>query len=130
MKGEIPEGETLAREYLANERTLLSWVRTGINSISVGILVYLAGRVLGLLYGETSQESLPLFGSKQAELGFIGLSLVVLGALVELVAVVRFIQYKASINRGTFTSSALLYLLIIFGIVLVGVAYIIYIILG
>ena len=86
MKGEIPEGETLAREYLANERTLLSWVRTGINSISVGILVYLAGRVLGLLYGETSQESLPLVGSKQAELAFIGVSL---GALVELVAVAR-----------------------------------------
>ena len=130
MKGEIPESETLAREYLANERTLLSWVRTGINSISVGILVYLAGRILGLLYQGISQESLPLVGSKQAELAFIGVSLVALGALVELVAVVRFIQYKASINRGTFTSSVLLYLLIIFGMVLVGIAYIIYIILG
>ncbi len=130
MKGEIPEGETLAREYLANERTLLSWIRTGINSISVGILVYLGGRILGLLYGGTSQESVLLFGSKQAELGFIGVSLVAFGAFVELVAVVRFIQYKASVNRGTFTTSALLYLLATFGMVFLGVAYIIYIVVG
>lgn len=127
MESEIPEGETLSREHLANERTLLSWVRTGISVINVGILLYVASHVLGVLYEGSPSRSLPMLASRQEELAVLGVGMVVFGVFVQLAAVARFIQYKASISRGTFTSSALVYLLVILGLVLLGVAYIIYV---
>lgn len=123
----MPEGETLSREYLANERTLLSWIRTGINAISVGILLDTVVRVLtpfpdvssfrGLSDAQLSEESFTTFG----------LAMVVFGALVEVVAVARFVQYKRSIHRGGFTPSSLVYLLVAMGLAIFGVAYIIYV---
>ncbi len=37
--GEGPDTQTLVREHLANERTLLSWVRTGVSLISFGLVI-------------------------------------------------------------------------------------------
>jgi uncharacterized membrane protein YidH (DUF202 family) len=46
-EGSDAERSTEVREHLANERTLLSWVRTGVGLISVGILLtYATARVL------------------------------------------------------------------------------------
>jgi inner membrane protein YidH len=130
MEGKIPESETLSREHLANERTLLSWVRTGLSAINVGILLYVAGRVLGVLYEGSLSRSLPTLASRQEEFAFLGAGMVVFGVFVQLAAVARFFQYKASISRGTFTSSAPVYLLIILGLILLSVAYIIYVLVG
>lgn len=121
MRRGIPEGETLSREHLANERTLLSWMRTGINAISVGILLYVVVGVLGDLSGKNSRSD---------EFALLGIGLVVFGAFVELAATARFIQYRCSISRGSFTSPALVYLLIVLGLVIVGVAYIGYVVIA
>ncbi|MBA3616998.1 MAG: DUF202 domain-containing protein, partial [Rubrobacteraceae bacterium] len=40
------QGGTEIREHLANERTLLSWVRTGISLISIGLVVERAGALV------------------------------------------------------------------------------------
>jgi uncharacterized membrane protein YidH (DUF202 family) len=40
------ERATEVREHLANERTLLSWVRTGVGLISLGIVVERAGALV------------------------------------------------------------------------------------
>ena len=130
MEGKIPKSETLSREHLANERTLLSWARTGINAVNVGILLYFAGRTLTLLDGGSPPESLPMLGSRQEELAFLGVGVVVFGAFLELAAVARFIHYKAAISRGTFTSSAMVYLLVALGLVLLSVGYIIFVVTG
>ena len=48
--GEGPRGprrETEVREHLANERTVLSWVRTGVALISIGLVVERAGALAG-----------------------------------------------------------------------------------
>ncbi|MEW6637392.1 MAG: DUF202 domain-containing protein [Actinomycetota bacterium] len=113
MENEIPEGETLSREYLANERTLLSWIRTGINAISMGMLLAVVLRALDATPGVSSTA--------------FGISLISFGALLEVVAVARFVQYKRSVRRGRFTSSSLVYLLIALGLSILGVAYITYI---
>jgi inner membrane protein YidH len=123
VEGKIPESETLSREHLANERTLLSWMRTGINAISVGILLGFAARLFS--EGATSSNLLVL-GSRKEELSLLGIGMIVFGAFLELVAVARFVHYKHSIEQGTFTSSALVYLFIVFSLILLGVAYIIY----
>ena len=38
--------DTEVREHLANERTLLSWVRTGVTLISIGLVVERAGALV------------------------------------------------------------------------------------
>lgn len=113
MRSEIPEGETLSREYLANERTLLSWVRTGLNAISVGVLLHTVARILP--------------GLPADELAFGGVALVVFGAFIELMAAARFLQYGYSISRGKFTPSSLLYPLVTLGLAMLVVGYIIYV---
>lgn len=130
MEGEIPEGETLSREHLANERTLLSWIRTGINAISIGILLYVVSRILSEFSEGSASATLPVFDSKREELALLGIGIVIFGVLLQLAAVARFVHQKRSIEQGTFTSSALLYIFIVFILVLLGVAYIIYVVAG
>ena len=120
MRRRIPESETLAREYLANERTLLSWIRTGTSAIGLGILLDTVARTLNalaILPPELRQDRLTLFS----------VSLVFFGALVNVLTTARFVQYRAYIRRGILTSSALLTLLVVFGLVILSVAYVIYV---
>ena len=116
MRDRIPESESLAREYLANERTLLSWVRTGVGAIGIGILLDSVGRVLGALSGDPSG------------LNLFAIALVVLGVCINLIATARFLQYRIYIRRGVFTSSVLVYLLVVLGLVLLSVAYAVYVV--
>lgn len=117
----IPRGETLSREHLANERTLLTWVRTGVNMIGAGILLHFAASFLSTVSkGTSTAASFTLFG----------FGIVVLGALVEIAAVVRFIRYRTTITQGSLTSSALIYILIILGLILLGVASVGYVVIG
>lgn len=53
----MPDGGSLARDHLANERTYLAWVRTGLGSAAVGAAVAelgdgngLRARVAGALF--------------------------------------------------------------------------------
>lgn len=126
MESEIPEGETLSREYLANERTLLSWVRTGVNAISVGILLDTVVRALSIFSYDSSSDNLPVLSPGREKFAVVGTGMVVFGAFVEVVAVARFVQYKRAIRRTEFTSSSLVYLLVALGLLLFGAAYILY----
>lgn len=129
MESRIPEGETLSREYLANERTLLSWIRTGVNAISVGILLDTVVRALGVFSQGSSFRNLSALGPGHEKFAVFGIGMVVFGALVEVVAVARFVQYKRSIRRAEFTSSSLVYLLVALGLSILGAAYIVYVVL-
>jgi putative membrane protein len=111
---EIPEGESLWREHLANERTTLSWIRTGINMIGVGILLGIISR---------AADDLPLLSSREGEFLLLGLGLTALGILIEAGALLRFIRYDAELERGGSISSARLYLIVSLGLVLLGVAF-------
>jgi putative membrane protein len=118
VRGTVPEGETLSREHLANERTLLSWIRTGINFIGIGILLHAASGALGALSDDHRADEFALFG------------MVIFGACLEVVTAARFVRYRTSIDRGVFTSSAFAYLLFVLGLVILGVALIGYAVIG
>lgn len=60
-------GGTEAREHLANERTLLAWVRTGVSLISFGLVVERIGVQVG------SVGSSGFFGVALAALGCLAL---------------------------------------------------------
>jgi putative membrane protein len=119
VRGEIPEGETLWREALASERTMLSWVRTGLNTIGFGILLHAIARISSVLLRVHNRVP-------ASELSFIGLTVVAIGALIEVVALILFIRFRRDIRQGYFTNWVTLYLLIALGVLLFGVAFVVY----
>ena len=112
------QNQTEIREHLANERTLLSWVRTGISLISLGLVVERAGalaKAANLQVGSTS-------GSE-----FFGLGLAMLGALTLVLGTGQFLRNRRSIATGNFESSVTVYLIIVVGSLAFAGAFAIYV---
>ena len=98
--------QTEVREHLANERTLLSWVRTGVSLISLGLVVERAGalaKAANIQVGSTSGSD------------FFGLGLAMLGALTLVLGTGQFLRNRRSIATGKFESSVIIYLIIVAG---------------
>jgi putative membrane protein len=110
-----------ARDHLANERTFLAWLRTGVATIVFGFAV---GR-----FSIALQEILQFEGKAAAPTpgltAWLGMIAIVAGVLAILAGHMRYHQTLAQIERGTFEPppfaidvSALL--LAAFGLVLAG----------
>ena len=109
-------GGTETREHLANERTLLAWVRTGVGLISVGFVVERAGALAG--------------GSSVAFSEFFGVALVALGCLTLIVGSAEFFANRRMIREGNFTSRTVPYMVVVGGSLLVALAFIGYVVFG
>ena len=96
---------SLARDHLANERTFLSWVRTSLAFVGLGILV---------------AELVDIEGTR-AEL--VGLGLIVVGAISAVSATARYLRLARHLDEGNYESSS-------FGPVFVGVVTMVVAILG
>jgi len=110
--------QTEVREHLANERTLLSWVRTGISLISLGLVVERAGalaKAANFQVGSTSGSD------------FFGLGLALLGALTLILGTGQFLRNRRSIATGNFESSVTVYLIIVAGSLAFAGAFAIYV---
>jgi putative membrane protein len=112
-------GETEIREHLANERTLLSWVRTGISLISIGLVVERAGALVdaSMKVGSTSASEL------------FGLALALLGTLTLIIGTNQFLGNRRRISTGEFVPSAAAYLIIVAGSLVLAGTFIIYVLL-
>src|SRR5258708_19707864 len=97
MNSTGPES-TRVREHLANERTLLAWVRTAITFLALGFVVARFGLFLKQIALETHAPP----PSETALSGFIGIVLVVFGTLPTILSAVRFLRARAQIDRGAF----------------------------
>jgi putative membrane protein len=116
----VPDGEraTEVREHLANERTLLSWVRTGVGLISLGIVVERAGSFVSASTGDA--DKLP---------GLLGVALALLGCLALVLGTVQFLRNRRRISRGEFVPQAAIYLVVVGGGLTLGgcfAAYVLY----
>ena len=113
------QGETEIREHLANERTLLSWVRTGVSLISIGLVVERAGALVdaSMKVGSTSASEL------------FGLALALLGALTLVLGTTQFLNNRRRISTGEFVPSAAAYLIIVAGSLTFAGAFVIYVLL-
>jgi putative membrane protein len=112
-------GETEIREHLANERTLLSWVRTGVSLISIGLVVERAGALVDASMNVGSTSASELFG----------LALALLGALTLVLGTTQFLGNRRRISTGEFVPSAAAYLIIVAGSLAFAGAFIIYVLL-
>ena len=115
----LEQGETEIREHLANERTLLSWVRTGISLISIGLVVERAGALVDASMRVGSTNASELFG----------LALALLGALTLVIGTIQFLRNRRRISTGEFVPSAAPYLIIVTGSLALATVFIIYVLL-
>ncbi len=106
-------GGTEAREHLANERTLLAWVRTGVGLISFGLVVQRIGAELGSA------------GSS----GLFGIALAVLGCLALVMGTVQFLRSRRGIATGNFVSAVASYMVVVAGSLALAGVFIIYVLL-
>lgn len=102
-----------ARDHLANERTLLAWVRTCIAIIALGFVV----ARFGLLLRELGVHRHLSPGISTA----FGTALVVCGALLVVLATLRYTRAGQEIERNAYRWSPLLILLLSAGLVIVAV---------
>lgn len=90
-------------DHLANQRTFLAWIRTGLATITFGFVVERFGlllRELGL------KNSSPASNSAIHYSAIIGVSLVLLGVITMIIALVSFLQIRHSIDEETFRPHA------------------------
>jgi putative membrane protein len=98
MSGAAPGPEsTRAREHLANERTLLAWMRTAVALMGLGFVV----ARFGLFLREVSRQS----GGQAEPTGLasaIGACLVVASLTVAALGTLRFFRARSQIERGSY----------------------------
>lgn len=112
-------------DHLANERTFLAWIRTGVAIMGFGFVVARFGLALRELAARNPSFvilSLP-FSS------FVGVLLVVLGTAITIAALVTFIQVRSAIDREEFHPQLSFSVLLTVLSSLVGIVVAIYLIL-
>jgi putative membrane protein len=109
-----------ARDHLANERTFLAWVRTGVATIVFGFAI---GR-----FSIALREFMKVEGYDSGTPGFttwLGIVSAVGGVLLILTGLRRYRTTKVQIDSNTFEPAGVVidvvsYLLVMFGLVLAG----------
>ncbi|MEZ7504838.1 YidH family protein [Flavobacterium sp. Arc2] len=115
-----------AREHLANERTLLAWIRTSIGIMAFGFVVVkfsLFIKQISLLLGNTAK--LP---PQNGYSSMIGILLVAVGAVVLLLAYIKFKQTEKQLNNEAFEASSKLVFSITIIILSISILLILYLI--
>ena len=110
------------RDHLANERTFLAWVRTSIGIMAFGFVVEkfaIFMKKLAYFLGKAElSKSLPVSSGYST---IFGIMLVALGALMGLLAFIRYKKIESEISRNSYKPSWLLDILVAMGILVIGV---------
>jgi inner membrane protein YidH len=117
------ERTTRAREHLANERTLLAWVRTAVALMGLGFVVARFGLFLRQLALEQAAPPEPVHAS-----AVIGAALVGASLLLTAVSTVRFFRARGQIERGSYEPEAFTEVLAVVVTVLAGLALLAYLV--
>jgi putative membrane protein len=115
---------TRTREHLANERTLLAWVRTAVALMGLGFVVARFGLFLRQLTLEKAAPPEPAHAS-----AVIGAALVAASVLITVFSTARFFRARAQIERGRYEPEAFTEVLVVGVTVLAGLALLGYLVL-
>jgi uncharacterized membrane protein YidH (DUF202 family) len=136
-KREITEVQRLAqvrsrRVHMANERTFLSWIRTSIGIMAFGFVVEKFGlfiRQITFFLGRASEEGTTSARAQTAGYSSIlGIALIGLGALMGLLAFIRYKRVERQIDEDTYRPSIILDILLTLVIFSMGFFLVIYLI--
>lgn len=117
------------RVHMANERTFLAWIRTSIGLMAFGFVVErfaLFIKQMSYVLGKSSVE-IPLPPSHGYS-AIAGIFLVGLGALMSVLAFIRYKKVEKQINEDTYHTSSILNILLTSSVLAVGLFLIIYLI--
>ncbi len=106
------------REHQANERTFLAWLRTSVALIGFGFAIARFGLFLRQLQATVTQKptlSHSLFNSEN-----LGVSLVIVGIVVIVLAVWRYDQVFWQIERGNYRPNRLIVWLLAVVVIILG----------
>jgi putative membrane protein len=93
-----PPEPARTREHLANERTLLAWVRTAIAFMGLGFVV----ARFGLFLRQVALERSAAVGPESSLAGYIGIGMVAVGLLATVLSAIRFLRVRAQIDAARF----------------------------
>ena len=111
-----------ARDHLANERTFLAWIRTGVSLVGFGIVIAKL-RYLQIEVGGAA-TSFPAPGGGRSAL--LGAAFAILGMLMIVLGSVRYAAAGRAIERDEFEPRGGQLLILAFLLVLLGVAVLFY----
>jgi putative membrane protein len=113
---------TKAREHLANERTLLAWIRTAIAMMGLGFVV----ARFGLFLHQLALEKVST-GNAPPELSAgVGIAFVAAGVVACLLSLRRFFRARRQIEVGQFEPEVLAEMVVATVTIVGGVALIVY----
>ncbi len=115
------------RVHMANERTFLAWIRTSIGIMAFGFVVEkfaLFIKKLSYFFDKTNTSSVtpPSLGYST----IFGMILVAMGALMGVLAFVRYKKVEREIDEDTYQPSIILDILVAMGILAIGIFLIFY----
>ena len=114
-----------AREHLANERTLLAWIRTSIGIMAFGFVVVkfsLFIKQISLLLGKNS--TIPQHGYSS----LIGIFLVAIGAIILVLSYLKYKRTENQLSTGSFQPSSALILTLTIAILIISILLILYLV--
>jgi putative membrane protein len=112
-----------ATDFLANERTFVAWIRTGIAIMVFGFVAV----KFGLFLNQVKLMSSDNVVLPNADYSYwIGISLVVLGTTMSVLAFLRYRQVEHQLNENHYHSTTILSLLLTTCILFVGILLLIY----
>jgi uncharacterized membrane protein YidH (DUF202 family) len=117
------------RVHMANERTFLAWIRTSIGIMAFGFVVEkfaLFMKKLSYFFGKPNST-----GTVPASLGYstvFGIILVALGAVMGVLAFIRYKKTEQEIDADTYRPSLILDILVAIGILAIGIFLVFYMI--
>lgn len=113
------------REHLANERTLLAWIRTSIGIMAFGFVVVkfsLFVKQISLLLGKDA--TIPQHGYSSV----IGIFLVAVGAIILILAYIKYHRTEKQMDNESFKPTSTLILSLTIIILIISVLLILYLI--
>jgi uncharacterized membrane protein YidH (DUF202 family) len=131
-EGNKPKRVQNRRVHMANERTFLAWIRTSIGIMAFGFVVEkfaLFVRQMSQYLSLTAErESVPLSSLPKSPgySSILGVILIGLGAMMGLLAFIRYKKVEKQIDEDTYRPSLILDILLTISIVSVGFFLIIY----
>jgi putative membrane protein len=114
-----------ARDHLANERTLLAWIRTSIGIIAFGFVVVkfsLFIRQISFLLNKNA--GIPQHGFSSV----IGIFLVAVGSIILVLSYVKYKQTEKQLSNKTFKYSSTLILSLTISIFIISILLVLYLI--
>lgn len=115
-------------DHLANERTFLAWIRTGIAIMAFGFVVVkfaLFLKQVTLILGEDN-KAIPL--PSRGYSAIIGIGLVGLGTIMTLLAFFRYKNIEKQLHTQTYFPSLTLSVFLTVAMILTGVLLVIYLV--